>query len=112
MDTSARRGRACGRGGSSRRRWLRSGSGEREGAEERGDAVGEEEGRGDTRPRRGVAREAGGKQEVAGKQEAAGARGRARRARARPPGREEDDRGGRRRWAGPAGGAGPAGLDR
>ena len=25
---------------------------------------------------------------------------------------EEGDRGGRRRWAGPAGGAGPAGLDR
>ena len=31
---------------------------------------------------------------MAGKQEVAGARGRARRARARPPGREEDDRGG------------------
>ena len=45
---------------------------------------------------------------MAGKQEVAGARGRARRARARPPGREEDDRGG------PDGlgrtGAGPAGL--
>ena len=61
---------------------------------------------------RGVAeasREAGGGR---GREEVAGARGRARRARARPPGREEDDRGGRRRWAGPAGGAGPAGLDR
>ena len=56
-----------------------------------------------------ASREAGGGRS---REEVAGARGRARRARARPPGREEDDRGGRRRWAGPARGAGPAGLDR
>ena len=42
-----------------------------------------------------------------GREEVAGARGRARRARARPPGREEDDRGGEVGWAnsvGPPGG--------
>ena len=40
----------------------------------------------------------------AGREEVAGARGRARRARARPPGREEDDRGGvEMGWAGSVG---------
>ena len=61
---------------------------------------------------RGVTGGNQGRRRQPGREEVAGARGRARRARARPPGREEDDRGGRRRWAGPAGGAGPAGLDR
>ena len=57
---------------------------------------------------RGVAGGNQGRRRQPGREEVAGARGRARRARARPPGREEDDRGG------PDGlgriGTGPAGL--
>ena len=45
----------------------------------------------------------------AGREEVAGARGRARRARARPPGREEDDRGGSGDGLGRLGRAGGAG---
>ena len=43
---------------------------------------------------RGVAGGDQGRRRQPGREEVAGARGRARRARARPPGREEDDRGG------------------
>ena len=43
---------------------------------------------------RGVAGGNQGRRRQPGREEVAGARGRARRARARPPGREEDDRGG------------------
>ena len=49
-----------------------------------------------------------GRRRQPGREEVAGARGRARRARARPPGREEDDRGGPDELG--RIGAGPAGL--
>ena len=68
---------------------------------------GRERVRGGSRGWRGAAGDVQERRRQPGREEVAGARGRARRARARPPGREEDDRGGRRRWAGPAGGAGP-----
>ena len=58
---------------------------------------------------RGVAGGDQGRRRQPDREEVAGARGRARRARARPPGREEDDRGGGDGLGWPGGGAGPAG---
>ena len=80
---------------------------ERERETEEGESSGESEGgRGGVWRLQGVveaSREAGGGRS---REEVAGARGRARRARARPPGREEDDRGGvEMGWAG---GVGPS----
>ena len=61
---------------------------------------------------RGVAGGNQGRRRQPGREEVAGARGRARRARARPPGREEDDTGRWRWWVGPglSHSAGPGGL--
>ena len=58
---------------------------------------------------RGVTGGNQGRRRQPGREEVAGARGRARRARARPPGREEDDRGGSGDGLGRLGRAGGAG---
>ena len=89
-------------------RWFSSAAAGAFGEENRGggECSGEREERGTGRVGEGrggrvasPGRRGGAKQ--AGREEVAGARGRARRARARPPGREEDDTGRRRWWAGP-----------
>ena len=83
----------CGRASAGRRRRAPFGRGRER--EQRGIGT---EGRSEESERgsqglRGVAGGDQGRRRQPGREEVAGARGRARRARARPPGREEDDRG-------------------